>query len=124
MNPKLVALGLFILCLFAPNVLWLTHSTARITNAGTAPLKAVTVYVDDTARLVGTLAPGESDFIFLPKKGDATYRVLYLSESGIRSACNEYVEESMYHIETRLAGDDACTVSLPITRDLLIRKLF
>ncbi len=124
MNPKLVVLGLFILCLFAPNVLWLSHSTARITNAGREPLKAVTVNVDNTARLVGTLAPGESDFIFLAKKGDATYRVLYLSESGIRSAYNEYVEGSMYHVETHLAGDDSCNVSLPLVSDLLLRKLF
>jgi hypothetical protein len=126
-NVKRSAPILFILgiCIFAPNLIWLGNSTARITNGGTDTINSVIVHVDDEETRLGDLLPGESRFIFLPKSGDATYKVSYVDENNSPSVCEEYVEDDMYHMETVLdrSQGSGCEVSLPLFSEVLILKV-
>ncbi|MGB5607130.1 MAG: hypothetical protein WBN51_11460 [Gammaproteobacteria bacterium] len=112
-------------CIFAPNLIWLAKSTARITNGGTVMLSSVIVDVDDKETKLGDLHPGESRFILLPKSGDATYKVNYEKGGYSESVCQEYVESEMYHVETILESshDSGCAVSLPLFSELFILKV-
>ncbi|MGB5474255.1 MAG: hypothetical protein WBQ78_12355 [Gammaproteobacteria bacterium] len=124
---KTTALIIFILavCIFAPNLIWLANSTARITNGGTDAISSVIVHVDDKKTKLGDLLPGESRFIFLPKSGDATYKVSYGDENNSESVCEEYVEGNMYHMETVLESSQGsgCEVSLPLFSEVFILKV-
>ncbi len=111
--------------IFAPNLVWLAYSTNRITNGGAGLLRSVTVHVDDRKVYLGELHPGDSRFTFLPKSGDATYRVSYTNGTRDELACQAYVEGEMYHVELLLADTrgPVCTVTLPLISELFILKL-
>jgi len=125
MKTIVLIIVVLVLCIFAPNLIWLAKSTARITNGGTFTLSSVIVYVDDKETKLGELHPGESRFILLPKSGDATYKVTYGKGGFSESVCQEYVESEMYHMETILESshDSGCAVSLPLFSELIILKV-
>ncbi len=125
MKITVLIVGVLAVCVLAPNLIWLANSTTRITNGGVNYLNSVTVYVDDKETKIGGLSSGESRFIFLPKSGDATYKVGYVNGASSESVCQEYVEGEMYHVETLLGGarGSECLVTLPLTSELLILKV-
>ena len=119
-------IGILVLCIFSPNLIWLARSTTRVTNEGTTTLIAVRVDVDEEQVELGSLDPGESRLIFLPKSGDATYSVYYENGEISKSTCKEYVGQDMYHVETKLEDSKGlnCLVSLPFFSELLVLKTF
>jgi len=125
MKTYIVSILIFCCSILAPNIFWLSNSTARIKNEGLDIIHSVAIYVDEKKILLGNLSSGESRFTFLPNSGDATYKVVYEDDTNLKSVCESYVESDMYHIETLLEGstESECEVSIPIFSDLLILKL-
>lgn len=114
-----------IACILVPNLMWLANSTTRITNAGKNTLSSIIVHVNDSETKLGELHAGNSRFIFLPKVGDATYKVSYRNGPSLEAVCQEYVEGHMYHVETTLTDSQSseCKVSLPLVSELFILKV-
>ena len=124
MNRIAGIIGVTVFFAIAPNLVWLARSTTRITNTGEDILSAVIVYVDDKGTAISELQPGDSQFLFLPKSGDANYRVSFVKGSSVLHVCQEYVEGDMYHMETQLsdAENSRCDATLPLFSSLLILK--
>lgn len=126
MKIAALTIATLIICIFVPNLIWLGYSTARITNGGTDTLITVVVHVDEKETNLGDLPPGKSRFIILPKSGDAGYRISYEIRAHSKSACGEYVEGEMYHVETILESSQGskCMVSItPLISDLFTLKM-
>lgn len=84
------------------NLLWLAGSTVRIENASTQTLDAVGYMACGEARAIGSLAPGESVFRWLPACGDDTLEILL----GDARFCRIYVEGELYHVDAAIASRD------------------
>ena len=114
----LVLVAAFIV--FAPNLIWLARSTARITNLSGQELRNFRLKLGERGVTFGAVAPGESRFVFLPETGDATLFVNYSVGTRQRTGCQEYVEGSMYHVNVVIGPDleAQCDVTLPLTERL------
>lgn len=105
---------------FAPNLIWLARSTARITNHSGRELRNFRLELDGRDVTFGLVAPGQSRFVFLPETGDATLLVVYSVGTRQRTGCQEYVEASMFHVNVVIGPDlePRCAVNLPLTKRL------
>lgn len=112
------------LVVFGPNFLWLSRSTARITNDSGRELRDVRAEMAGADVLVGVVGPGQSRFVFLPQTGDATFHVSFVADGEPLSGCQEYVEGSMFHVVVAIGQDLAanCDVDMPLFDRLLWRE--
>ncbi len=120
MRALLALVGLAIvaaLIVFAPNLIWLARSTARITNQSGRELRNFRLELGERDVTLGLVAPGQSRFVFLPETGDATLLVVYSVGTRQRTGCQEYVEGSMIHVNVVIGPDleSHCDVTLPLT---------
>ena len=108
------------LIVFAPNLIWLARSTARITNHSGRELRSFRLELGERDVTFGVVAPGQSRFVFLPETGDATLRVVYSVGTRQRTGCQEYVEGSMFHVNVAVGPslEPQCDVTLPLTERL------
>lgn len=125
MSKVTITISSLIACVLLPNLLWFNYSTSRITNQGSKTIESVTANINNQAIEIGTLKQNESHFIFLPNNGGASFEMIYKKGQDTETACQEYVEGSMYHVEVVItnAGVIKCNSSLPLISDLLILKL-
>jgi len=102
---------------FAPNLIWLARSTARITNHSGRELRNFRLELGERDVTLGLVTPGLSRFVFLPETGDATLIVVYSVGTRQRTGCQEYVEGSMFHVDVVIGPDleAQCDVTLPLT---------
>lgn len=119
----LVLFGLSVasaLVVFAPNLIWLARSTARVTNQSGRELRNFRLELGGRDLALGLVASGESRFVFLPETGDATLLVGYSTGSRQRTGCDEYVEGNMFHVNVSVGPDlvPQCAVTLPLTARL------
>jgi hypothetical protein len=105
---------------FAPNLIWLARSTARITNHSGRELRSFRVELGETDVALGLVTPGQSRFVFLPETGNATLLVVYSVGTLQRTGCQEYVEGSMFHVNVIIGPDleAQCDVTTPLTERL------
>lgn len=105
---------------FAPNLIWLARSTARVTNHSGRELRNFRLELGERDMLLGIVAPGESRFVFLPETGDATLLVVYSVGTRQRTGCQEYVQGSMFHVNVAIGADlePQCDIKLPLTERL------
>ena len=87
----------------------LAWSTARMKNESPHLLSEVLIRVDDATVRIGEVLPGQSRFVRLPKRGDATFSVEFSALGNRHKGCAEYVEGEMYHV--RVSVDSALAVS-------------
>ena len=80
-------------------------STAQVENKSERPLTRVAVLVDEASVELGDFPPGETRFVFLPRRGDATFRIRFSAGGGEFTQCSEYVEESTYHVYVAVGPD-------------------
>ena len=108
------------LIVFAPNLIWLARSTARITNHSDRELRNFRLELGERDVTLGLVAPGQSRFVFLPETGDATLLVVYSVGTRQRTGCQECVEGSMFHANVVIGADlePRCQVTLPLTERL------
>jgi hypothetical protein len=108
LRALLALVGLFsvaALIVFAPNLIWLARSTARMTNQSGRELRNFRLELGEREVTFGVVAPGESRFVFLPETGDATLLVNYSVGTRQRTGCQEYVEGSMFHVNVVIGSD-------------------
>ncbi len=84
--------------LLLPNLIWLGTSTLRIENVSNIPLDSIAYVVCETIHPVGTLAPHQSVFRFLPACGDDTLEIVI----GESKFCQTYVEGELYHVDATI----------------------
>jgi hypothetical protein len=108
------------LLVFAPNLIWLARSTARITNHSGRELRNFRLELGERDVTFGVVAPSQSRFVFLPETGDATLLVVYSAGTRQRTGCQEYVEGSMFHVNVAVGPDlePQCAVTMPLTERL------
>lgn len=108
------------LIVFAPNLIWLARSTARITNHSGRELRNFRLELGERDVTFGVLAPGQSRFAFLPETGGATLLVVYSVGTRQRTGCQEYVEGRMFHVNVAVGPDlePQCDMTLPLTERL------
>ena len=120
----LLALGVVALLLIAPNALWLSRSSAVVRNTGAEAIELRLVIVDEPDQVIeaGTLAPGESKFLWIDPIGEATLAVEVLDASVWKRHCAEYIEAGMYRVEITAQVPDVvtCQTELPGLDRLLI----
>lgn len=112
--------------MIAPNVLWLIHSTARVTNESNGLLRDIALRVGSQSVPVGDVASQASRFAFLPSDfGGATLSVEYKSNNAPASQCQVYVESTKYHVEIVVDENHntRCTVELVTLMSLFVWKL-
>lgn len=123
----LVAAVLAGLLIVAPNVLWLTRSSALVRNAGTDALAVRLVISGHPDQPVGAgeVPPGNARFLWLGLHGEATLTVEVDDGTAWRSHCREYVEAGMYRVEivVRAPDDVTCKTELALTSRLLVRDM-
>lgn len=102
--------------LITPNLLWLGTSTLRIQNASNSPIDSITYLACETIHTVGTLAPHQSMFRFLPACGDDTLEIVI----GEAKFCQTYIEGELYHVDATTDGVD----TVRCTYDDLLSSLF
>jgi hypothetical protein len=105
---------------FAPNLIWLARSTARITNHSGRELRNFRLELGERDVTFGLVTPGDSRFVFLPETGGETLLVVYSVGTRQRSGCQEYVEGRMFHVNVAVGPDleTQCNVTLPLTERL------
>ena len=105
---------------FAPNLIWLARSTARITNHSGRELRDFRLELGARDMALGLVASGQSRFVFLPETGDATLLVVYSTGTRQRTGCQAYVEGRMFHVNVAIGPDlePRCEVTLPLTERL------
>ena len=115
----LLFLGVLVLILWSPNLLWLARSTLFVENRSTRPLTDVRLALCDASFSLGELKLGESRFRTLPSCGDASLSV----NAGERELCRTYVEGDMYHVDVVAAEREiACDVRFPPFSPLFLIK--
>jgi len=106
--------------LVAPNLLWVGTSTLRIQNISNSPVDSIAYLVCETIHPVGTLAPHQSIFRFLPACGDDTLEIVI----GVAKYCQTYVEGELYHVDAAINGVDSVSCSYDdLLSSLFIRKV-
>lgn len=127
----LVVLGLFA-ALFAPNLLWLSHSTLKISNGSAWTLEQITIEVTGGREDIETLAASAKVLILLPVSGESDMKLQYRIKTGETVAAEEqgcnagYIEAGMYHViaEIDASGAATCSVELASLNRLLIFEMF
>ena len=111
---------------FAPNLIWLARSTARVTNHSGRELRNFRLELGGRDVTLGLVMPGQSRFVFLPETGDATLRVVYSVGTRRRTGCQEYVQGSMLHVNVVIGRDleAQCGVTLPLAQRLFWTEAF
>jgi len=125
----LLAAILAALLVVAPNGLWLSRSSAKVSNTGARAMTLRIVIIGATERIVevGALAPGTARFVWIDPAGEATLAVEVRDGPDWRRHCAEYIEAGMYRvgIEARAPDDVSCTTELaPLNRLLVLDYLF
>jgi hypothetical protein len=120
MRALLALVGLVVLAaliVFAPNLIWLARSTARITNQSGRELRNFRLELGERDVTLGLVTPGQSRFVFLPETGGATLLAVYSAGTRQRTGCQEYVEGSMFHVNVVIGPDlePQCDVTMPLT---------
>ena len=125
MKKALLVIGIIIIGFGLPNLLLLTSSTLKIKNSRDKVISSVIVHVDEKQKKLPDLMPGQSSFTILPKSGDSTIKITYYYDENLETACRDYIENSMYHVEVEInsSNKEECKISLPITSELLLFKL-
>ncbi len=90
--------GLGGLLLAGPQWINLFRSTAQVINQSGQPIQSVAVVVEGVSQELGSLPPGRSRFVLLPRKGDATFHLRYTAGGGQFTQCSEYVQDDMFHV--------------------------
>jgi hypothetical protein len=106
------------------HLLW---STARVNNGSVHVLSELMVRVDDATIFIGNLSPGDSRFVRLPQRGEATFSVEFSSGERKYKACAEYVEGAMYHVRVDIAANStvSCETQLGVlTRRIMLLELW
>ncbi|WP_282605560.1 hypothetical protein [Pelagibius sp. Alg239-R121] len=127
----LIVVGFFA-ALLAPNLLWLSRSTLKISNGSAWPLEQIEVEVIGGRETIEILPPGAKAMILLPVTGESDLKLRYhfrISDSGAveQRSCNAgYIESGLYHvlIEVDAQGTPDCWVELASFKRLLIFELF
>lgn len=88
--------------LLVPNLFWLGTSTLRIQNVSNSSIDSIAYMVCETIYSVGTLAPHQSTFRFLPACGDDTLEIMI----GETKFCQTYVEGELYHVDAAIGDVD------------------
>jgi len=89
--------------LLVPNLIWIGTSTLRIQNVSNSPVDSIAYMVCETMHPVGTLAPHQSIFRFLPACGDDTLEIVI----GEAKFCQTYVEGELYHVDATIDAADS-----------------
>lgn len=107
-----------------PNLMWLKHSTLRISNQGETPLKLAHVQVGEEKLEFKSIEPGQTNFSLLPASTQGSLAVSVPPAHQLNSFCHSYVEAKMYHIDIVVQDGQVvgCHSSLPILSDLWVRK--
>lgn len=118
----LVAAGACLGAVLAPNMLWLTRSTARIENRTDLTLESFQVQGGSTFTPPADLAPRSRRFLLLPVQGEATFSVRFRIAGAEYDGCREYVEGQMYHVRVNVEPGPAisCDTILPRVSPLLV----
>ncbi len=127
----LVVLGLFA-CLFLPNLLWLSHSTLKISNGSAWKLEEITIEVTGGREDIDSLAAGAKVMVLLPVTGESDMILRYRLAGGETATAEEqgcnagYIEAGMYHViaEIDASGAATCSVELASLSRLLIFEMF
>ena len=107
--------------LLAPNFIWFGTSTVRIQNFSNSSINAISYLACETVHPVGTLAPHESIFRFLPACGDDTLEIVI----GVAKYCQTYVEGELYHVDGEINGVDNVSCRYDdLLSSLFIKKVF
>ncbi len=122
----LALLSLAAIIVLGPNLIWLASSTARVENRTSRGLAGVRLQTGQQDVVIGSVPSGDSRFVFLPVRGESTLQVHYSFNGEDRTGCQEYVEQSMYHVEAVIDADGeiACRTSLALTGRLLLSEAF
>lgn len=131
MNMKVLCLGITStivaiaglgLCL--PNLIWLRHSTLRISNQGETTVDTATVKVGDESLDYRAIEPGAFEFTLLPKKASGSLAVSLPPSHKLGTFCHSYVEQKMYHIDVVVKDGQVvdCQASLPILSSFWVFK--
>lgn len=126
-----VVLGFFA-ALLAPNLLWLSHSTLKISNGSPWTLEEITIEVTGGREEIETLAAGAKVLILLPVAGESDMKLRYRIKAGEAAAMEErgcnagYIEAGMYHViaEIDAGGTATCQAELASLKRLLIFEIF
>ena len=127
----LIVIGFFA-ALLAPNLLWLSQSTLRITNGSAWDVTQIEVEVLGGRETIETLPAGAKAMILLPVTGESDLRLRYRIErrdgdQAKDGGCNAgYIEPGMYHVIAEITADGSatCDVELASFKRLLIFELF
>ncbi len=127
----LLVVGLFA-ALLAPNLLWLKHSTMRISNGSPWPLKQISVEVRGGQEEIETLAPGAKVVILLPARYDTDVKLSYRIATGsaeapeTRGCVAGYVQRASYHVvaEIGASGNADCRAGIASLKQPLLFEIF
>ena len=131
MNSKVLCLGITSaivaiagLGFSLPNLIWLRHSTLRISNQGEATIDQALITVGDESLDYQAIEPGEFEFTLLPKAAEGSLAVTLPPSHKIGTFCHSYVEQKMYHIDVVVKDGQVidCQASLPILSSFWVLK--
>ncbi len=131
MNAKVLCLGITStvvaiagLSLYLPNMIWLKHSTIRISNQGNSVVNLANVQVGKESLNYHSIEPGEFHFATLPQASEGSLAVTLPPSHKLGSFCHTYVEGKMYHVDVTLEAGKvlSCETSLPIVSNLWVLK--
>ena len=121
-TSTVVAIAGLSLCL--PNLIWLTHSTVRISNQGKSRVDTATLQVGEETQDYHSIEPGTFHFATLPQTSRGSLAVTLPPSQQRGSFCHTYVEEKMYHVDITVEDGKvmSCQTSLPILSNLWVLK--
>ena len=110
------------LCL--PNLIWLKHSTLRISNEGESSIDYASIEVGNESLEYRAIEPGEFEFTLLPEAAVGSLAVTLPPSHEVGSYCHSYVEQKMYHIDVVIKDGQVidCKASLPILSNFWVFK--
>jgi hypothetical protein len=128
MKPLVIILVIFVIAIASVNLVWLGYSSVKVVvaNRGVA---SVSLHVDDEVIELGNLRTGESRFLLLPRRGRTTpiiFSASLVRDELRRHVCDLDVQPTGQHVTVLLYHDreSACSVSSPMTSELIITKFF
>ena len=110
--------------LVGPNLFWLSRSTARVENRAAQAAAPVVMLACGKETSLGSIAPGASRFVVLPKCGDDTLEIRVGAQP---ARCRTYIEGEMYHVRARLTSSttaDCAYSGMPPFSPVLLLELF